>query len=188
MVVNYKKSKIYKIVGGGLVYVGSTTRPLSERMNEHRQHKKSFERGTKGGCSSRFVLEHTDATILLIEKYPCENVEELKARERHWTDSMVCVNVNRPLVYEGEQKVLNAEYQSRPEVKEKKNERYRISYHQNKEKEAERKKVAYLEKKEKIDAQHKEYYLANKEKIALQRKLKRDEKKSLAKIISLDIV
>ena len=158
MVVNYKNSKIYKIVGGGLVYVGSTTRYLSERMNEHKQHKKSFERGTKGGCASRFVLGHTDTTILLIEKYPCENVEELKARERHWVDSMECVNVNRPLVYEGEQKILNAEYQSRPEVKEKKNERHRISYHQNKEKEAERKKIAYL---------------ANKEKIALQRKLKK---------------
>lgn len=176
--VNYKNSKIYKIVGKGLVYIGSTSRPLSERMNEHKQHKKAYERGTKGGCSSRFVLEHLDATIILIEEYPCENKEQLKARERYWVDSMKCVNVNRPIRYEGEATEIKHQtwINLMPEVKEKRNEHHRISYQKHKVKEAERKKIAYLANKEKIDAQHKEYYLANKEKIALQRKLKRDEK------------
>jgi hypothetical protein len=174
--VNYKNSKIYKIVGGGLVYVGSTTQRLCQRMNEHKQDKKGYEKGHKDrSVSSRFVLEYPDATILLIEKYPCEDKEQLKARERHWVDSMECVNKNRPIRKEGEQTEINHQLwiNLTQEERDKKKERLRESYQQNKEKEALRKKKSYVENKEQIDAQHKAYYEANKEKIALQRKEKR---------------
>ena len=100
--VNYANSKIYKIVGGGLTYIGSTTRPLSERFYEHKS------RSSK--CSARVVLEHSDACIVLIENYSCENKEQLLARERHWVDTSECVNLLRPILYERETQELKKEY------------------------------------------------------------------------------
>ena len=152
--VNYANSKIYKIVGGGLTYIGSTTRPLSERFYEHKS------RSSK--CSARVVLEHSDACIVLIENYSCENKEQLLARERHWVDTSECVNLLRPILYERETQELKKEY-----------------YEANKEEFCIHSKEYYEANKDKIYAKHKEYRKANRDKINARRRLNYANKMSL---------
>jgi hypothetical protein len=38
------------------------------------------------------ILEKNNYEIILIENYPCETKEELHKRERHFIESMQCVN------------------------------------------------------------------------------------------------
>jgi len=76
--VNYQNGKIYVIRSNNTnnVYIGSTTRPLSERMGEHRTRY-----NCNRGKSSAEVLKHGGAYIELIEEYPCDNREQLCKRE-----------------------------------------------------------------------------------------------------------
>ena len=93
---NYQNGKIYKIVSQseGIMYVGSTTSSLCQRMAGHRGSYKKYRKDGKGYMSSFKVLEHADAKIVLIEAYPCNNKEELTAREEHYVENLDCVNKN----------------------------------------------------------------------------------------------
>ena len=75
---NYQDGKIYRIIGNGLTYVGSTTETLSRRLNKHRNYVKENRY-----CSSSKVLNGTEV-IELIENFPCSNKKELIAREYYW--------------------------------------------------------------------------------------------------------
>ncbi len=91
--VNYQNGKIYKIVGNGQTYYGSTCeKTCAMRMTYHR---KSYKRYKKGKC--RFVtsfplLDDESCYILLIELYPCGSKDELHARERSYIENNECVN------------------------------------------------------------------------------------------------
>ncbi len=104
-------------------YIGSTTTSLDTRMSRHREQMRSAIRG--GGrmsCRSREILQYDDARIELLESYPCETVEALRAREgvlirQHMAD---IVNKNRPnrtreeyLAYLHEWRARNPDYQKR---------------------------------------------------------------------------
>jgi hypothetical protein len=92
---NYQKSKIYMIIPynqseEGDIYIGSTTRPLSERMNEHRCRAKENKL-----CKSKVLFDKYGAENLkieLIENYPCDNKEKLSSREGLFQRKMKCVN------------------------------------------------------------------------------------------------
>ena len=81
--VNYQNAKIYTIrcrSDDTLIYVGSTTRALSQRMTEHRSNCK------KGGhCCSLYdyIIDDNwdDWYIELYEVYPCNSKEELLKKE-----------------------------------------------------------------------------------------------------------
>lgn len=79
--VNYKLGKIYKIVSPSHPevppYFGSTCDALSRRMTGHRV---DFKRG-KNNTASKALMCFDDAIILLVEEYPCDNKEQLHARE-----------------------------------------------------------------------------------------------------------
>lgn len=87
---NYANSKIYKIESliGNVVYYGSTTQALSKRMAEHRY----LFRTNRNKNTSKQVLEFGDAKIFLLEAFPCENFEQLTAREGHYIRNNRCVN------------------------------------------------------------------------------------------------
>jgi len=151
--VNYANSKIYKLVGGGLTYIGSTTRPLSERFYEHKR---------KTSCSSRVVLDKPDACIVLIENYKCEDKEQLLARERHWIDTVDCVNLYRPMLYEGEKQEYDQQYyEANKEQKTLYNKEYNKA---NKEQISLQKKEYHEKNKEQRCLKQREYYKANKDK------------------------
>jgi hypothetical protein len=109
---NYQQGRIYKIEGGGLLpYIGSTTQSLCSRLGGHRRHQRFFETTGKGGiCTSYSLITTPDCKITLIENYPCNSKEELVARERHWIDSMECVNKVRPTRTEEEKKEYHKQY------------------------------------------------------------------------------
>ena len=98
----YKNGKIYKIVCNitGDVYIGSTKKYLSERMCKHRDMDTIWE------CVSIKIIRRGDYTASIIEDYPCNNKQELLWRERHYMETMECINTTRPIITEEEHKQL----------------------------------------------------------------------------------
>ena len=152
---NYKNGKIYKLCGGGLTYIGSTTQSLSQRLAQHRCNFKRFKEG-KGVCPNYSVLEDDECQITLIEDCPCERKEQLLMRERFWIENMSCINITHPLR-------TSQEYHR--DNKESINERHQNNYHNNIEMEHERNKTYYYTNKEKEKERKAKYYLENKAKV-----------------------
>jgi hypothetical protein len=94
----YSNSKIYKIVCNktGAVYVGSTTQKLCVRLSSHRRDYKRYLNGKYSFVSSFNIIKNEDYDIVLIESFSCETKEELHKKERHYIESLECVNKNIP--------------------------------------------------------------------------------------------
>ena len=62
---DYQKGKIYKIVCNetGLVYIGSTTQALSQRLQGHKKNYKSYLSDKNNYIHSFKVLENDDYNI-----------------------------------------------------------------------------------------------------------------------------
>ena len=92
---DYSYGKIYKIwtENSDDIYIGSTVQTVSMRMSDHRRHYKIFLKTGKGYCSSYILLEQGNIHYELIEKYPCENKQQLCKREGHWQKKLKCVNM-----------------------------------------------------------------------------------------------
>lgn len=92
MPIDYSKSKIYMIeptceYEEGDIYIGSTVRPLSERMSDHRK--------PSNNCSSKLLFQKygvSNCKIVLIEECPCETKEQLLKKEGEHIRSKKCVN------------------------------------------------------------------------------------------------
>jgi len=85
--VNYKNGKIYKIVcnSTGDVYFGSTTQQkLASRMNTHRKHTSNL--------LSKIIIQRHNYSYCLVEKYECDNHDELYCRLRYYIDNYDCIN------------------------------------------------------------------------------------------------
>jgi len=208
---NYELGKIYEIVGTDdngikLTYYGSTAQlRLCSRLSQHIRDIQNNK------CSSKEVLKCKDYRINLIELFPCKCKEELKARERFYTDNNECVNKYRPIRFDNEIKLLDKEYkeQNKEIIKNQK----QIYYNQNKEeitnrikkyreqhkkeyieynkKHLEQNKEEYFQYRKNYRDQHKdeikEYYEKNKDKIKEQRKNKRMQQKELKLMANEDI-
>lgn len=96
---NYANGFIYKIVGNGLTYYGSSTKSsCAARMIQHRYDaKRSMESNdVRPSCASVACFLNGDARIELVEKFPCECRDELTKRERYYIENNECVNKNIP--------------------------------------------------------------------------------------------
>ena len=82
----YQKGKIY-FIGNYVdddIYIGSTTQTLKRRFNKHKiqidndktKHRKLYAKMIELGVECFYIEE--------IEKCPCNDVEELQKRERHY--------------------------------------------------------------------------------------------------------
>jgi hypothetical protein len=107
--IDYSKGKIYKIVGAGKTYIGSTTSKLYIRLNRHRCNKRKYELGEREYTTSYEVLGHPDTRIELIENFPCASKVELLRREAEWIRTTECVNKIIPLRTMAEWRTDNAE-------------------------------------------------------------------------------
>tara|TARA_R110000782_G_scaffold241853_1_gene328304 strand:- start:31 stop:579 length:549 start_codon:yes stop_codon:yes gene_type:complete len=150
--VNYNNGKIYKIECDttGLIYVGSTTKQyLSQRLVQHRNCFNYWKRdNTKPYYTSFKVFENNNFTIVLLESANCNTIDELKARERFYIQSLVCVNKCIPLQTLQEYNEVHKEHIT------------------------ERNKEYYVANKEQIADKNKEWRVANKEQIADKIKVK----------------
>lgn len=93
---DYSKSFIYQIWSPSnpdLVYIGSTTQSLAQRMGGHRRKYKQYLNGTyKSNVSSFQVLACGDADIELIKEVKCKCKAELHAIEGKYIRERKCVN------------------------------------------------------------------------------------------------
>lgn len=95
---DYQKSKIYKLwsPSKNLVYYGSTTQTLSQRLAEHLKNFKTYIKfnkdKTKKYCYSYLILECEDYKIELVEEYACNNKQQLLKKEGEYQKNNKCVN------------------------------------------------------------------------------------------------
>jgi hypothetical protein len=142
---DYQKGKIYKVVSNTVegTYYGSTADELWSRFGKHKKDYNQWKKGKYPYVTSFKLIEAGDAEIILVEKYPCNDKIELKARERWYIENNECVNKCVP------------------------NRTVKEYYQDNKGKISEYQKEYYQNNKEKI----KEQYQDNREKLKEYRKL-----------------
>ena len=165
----YANGKIYRIVCGDLIYIGSTCQSLANRMADHRKDHKRWKANPEKytGTTSLRLFEIGDPEIFLLEDCPCERKEQLLARERHYVETTDCVNKNVPgrTVAEYRQansdKIHEYEYANADKIRERKRE-YKIA---NADKIREQKREYYLANAEKICERTHEYKQANADKV-----------------------
>ena len=85
---------VYKITDGELVYYGSTTSSLKQRLCSHKC--------PNNDCETR-QMNKDNMTIELIEEV--EDKEQLKWRERYYIENNECVNKHRPIQTKEEYKI-----------------------------------------------------------------------------------
>jgi hypothetical protein len=96
---------IYRIAPprSAIPYYGSTTHTLAERKENHRQQYRLWSEKKEGvGCCSSFLLfaahGFENCVFEVVEQMPDDiSSEQLRWRERHYTDNNQCVNVRRPI-------------------------------------------------------------------------------------------
>ena len=91
--MDYKNGKIYQILNNinDEVYVGSTIQPLSKRFHCHKADSKVRD------CNIHKLIREIGEDkfyIELIESYPCNSREELRAREGHHIRERGTLNMN----------------------------------------------------------------------------------------------
>ena len=162
-IINYSNTIIYKIVCNDLTieekYVGSTTN-FRQRKSCHKstcnnENSKKYNYKiyqfirNNGGWENWCMIE--------IEKYPCEDGNETRSRERFWIEELKCkLNIIVPTRSKKEHYEANAE-----KIKENK----KTYQQENADKIKEYKKTYQQENADKIKENRKEYYQENKEKI-----------------------
>ena len=90
--MSYQNSKIYKLINTTTkeIYIGSTTRPLNIRLNEH---KSLYTTGKTKKEISYILFNETDKVIIeLIENINCKTKKELLEREDYYIKNTKCIN------------------------------------------------------------------------------------------------
>jgi len=96
----YENAKIYKLTGSnGLVYYGSTIRPLNGRLSGHKNKRNV--------CSSKSL---ENMKIELVENYPCNCKRELETRERWFIENNECINILIPMTTREERLEYHKQY------------------------------------------------------------------------------
>jgi hypothetical protein len=175
--MNYQNGKIYQILNyiDNEIYIGSTCQPLSKRFHQHKQDSKKDNLQLYKHMEE---LGNENFYIELIENYPCNTKEELRAREGYFIRERATLNKriegrtskdyysdNKELIL---QKMRNYYNENKDKIKQKAKD-----YHNdNKEKKKEyynNNKEYILNRKKDYDEQNKEmikeYYQKNKERL-----------------------
>lgn len=85
---DYSKGKIYKLTSPSTeyCYIGSTAQTLHERLREHLKNCDEYFDGKFHYLASYEIVGFGNASIELVEEYPCETKESLLRREREVTE------------------------------------------------------------------------------------------------------
>jgi hypothetical protein len=149
---DYTGGKIYKIIANQApdeCYVGSTTeRYLSNRMADHRKFYKKWKVGmrsmTRGSCDLFEAYGVENCRIVLIELYPCQSKDELRAREQFWINQMGTFNIIRAFTTENERLNDNRHDQKLHNEKHKEEKaKYRRAYNEENKEYRQRYNVTY---------------------------------------------
>jgi len=175
---DYQLSKIYKLVSNKTVdiYIGSCLMRLSTRLSNHKNLSNT--------CASKKLFTN-DAiiTIVLLENYPCNTKNELKARELHYITTNNCININKPFVCDipyGDGKAWDKKYQqaNKEHLSANQKEYYAI----NAEHKIEKQKIYNDMHKEQIEEYQKEYRISHRDQANIQQRARYAEKKLSQKL------
>ncbi len=149
----YQNAKIYKITcyENNLIYYGSTTRTLKQRLQNHKINYKRFLKNKRNNVMSFDIVKYDSCKIELVENYPCQSKKELSLRERYYIENNECCNKQIP---GRTRKEYMRMYRAKPENKEKIRQQNKKTKDKNKEKNRPNRLI-----------QNKKYYEKNKQKI-----------------------
>ena len=167
----YKYGKIYKIIcSDEHYYIGSTIRTLRHRFIDH---KESAKKETSKLYTHLRTIGVDNATIELLELYPCESGKELRKRENDYIievkDNPLCLNENRAHVSKEERTTITKKYyEENRDIILNRVKQYREDHYE----EVLQKKAAYreqhraelCEKQKEYAAEHKEEYKQSRKK------------------------
>lgn len=160
---DYQKAKIYKIwsPSNNLVYYGSTTQTLPQRLAKHLGNYKCYTKdNTKTSYMTSYkILEYEDYKIELVEEYPCNNKSQLLKKEGEYIKNNECVN----MIIAGRN---NKDYYQDNiiKIKERKINTSKTYYENNKEEIKQKSLNYHYENRDKINERHKQYWNENKDK------------------------
>lgn len=179
--IDYSKTIIYKICCNDVnikeVYVGHTTDLVRRRQN-HKDCCKYENRKEYNTYKYKFIRDNggwENWSIVPVEDFPCENVNQATIRERYWVEELK-PELNKHIPSRSNQEWGKYYYEKN---KDKINERHRNYNEKNKERLAEIAKNKYEENKDKINERKKEYREINKERLAEIAKKKYEENKQI---------
>ena len=89
---NGKVYAIYNYIDPSLVYVGSTCQSLSKRLSKHRRDVNSKKSQTIPLYIKMREIGKEHFYIELLEEYPCENKDQLRAREGYYIRDLGTLN------------------------------------------------------------------------------------------------
>jgi hypothetical protein len=168
--VNYQLGKVYKIIGNGKIYVGSTCEKLlCQRLSGHNRTYKFYQKGNGNNMTSFQCLSDPNHYIELVELYPCDSKDESHKCERKWIEQLDCVNKFLP-------------GRTHKEYCDTHKEQKKIYLDKNKEQIKEQKKIYYEDNKEQRKEQVQQYYDTHKEQIKEQRRQRREKAKQQIKL------
>ena len=171
---DYQKGKIYKLYSPSknLVYYGSTTQSISQRLADHLKNFKTYIKynkdKTKKYCHSYLVLDCEDYKIELVEECTCNNRQQLSKKEGEYIKNNKCVNAR----IEGR---TDQEY--RQDNKEQIKKKNAILYNKKRDIYLEQQKIYYENNKEKKLEKNKIWFENNKKKVIEYRTKYRETKK-----------
>ena len=86
--------RIYRISAPGVeqVYVGSTRKTISARLNAHQRSMRKWERGTYHYVTSYALVGLPGASIDLIEEDEYQDIQHMRDREAYWIARLPSVN------------------------------------------------------------------------------------------------
>jgi hypothetical protein len=89
---NYENSKIYKLINTDTkdIYIGSTTRDLKIRFNEHKSRYKTGKNPKEN--SYLLFKDNGNVIIELLENVNCKSKKELIEKEKYYIVNNECVN------------------------------------------------------------------------------------------------
>jgi DNA polymerase III delta prime subunit len=186
MPVDYSLGKVYKIVGNGKIYVGSTCeRLLCQRLAGHRrQYNLLLKKVDERYVTSYECVSDPECYIELLELCSCSCKDELLKCEAKWIRELECVNkvvpdrTRKEWYNDNKTKILEKQKAYAEQHVEEKKEYAKIYYEIHKEDHRAWQKEYNETNKEHLAQKTKEYYEANKEAILKRHKEYKLKKKS----------
>jgi len=184
---DYKQGKIYALRSykTTMIYIGSTTQTLSQRLGGHMRCYKCWLNNTGKYRLSFEIIKQGDCYIELIEYADCKTRAELLKKEGEFIRKMKCVNTQIPgrdlkqYYIDNKKELSNKGKKYYEKNKERISQRHKEYRERNKNKEKKR-HVLYREKnRDKISIKRREAYQKNKEKLKQQNKEYREKNKEL---------
>ena len=182
--IDYSNTIIYKIVCNDLsvtdCYVGNTTQ-FRQRKSQHKRNCSNSNSKDYNIPLYKFIREYgcwENFSMIEIEKYPCNDGNEARSRERFYFD-LLNANLNKykPLITKEERKQYDKEYKQKEECKEKD----KIYRDEHKNEINEKNKIYREQNKDKIQECHKKYKDEHKNEIKEKDKIYRDANKEKEK-------